>query len=283
MNRDDARTNLILTRAELDRCATVDIGEGRACYFTAPTPGKESANEDALALIGLDAHRGVIAMADGFGGQPAGDRASALAVTAVASTVDEAVRNGADLREAIMDSFERANEAILALGVGAASTLAVVELDGDSVRAYHAGDSEVLVVGQRGKVTLTTMSHSPVGYGLEAGWISEEDALHHEDRHLVFNMIGSPQMRIDVGPTVPLKLRDTLLIGTDGLFDNVSLPDIVELIRKGVLETAADNLAGTCRHRMIEPDDGEPSKPDDLSFALYRPRGHRRAKAASAP
>jgi serine/threonine protein phosphatase PrpC len=236
-----------------------------------------------LALIGIDSERGVIALADGFGGQPSGDHASELAVRAVGSTVRDAVRDGADLREAIMDSFERANEAVLALGVGAATTLAVVEIDGDGVRAYHAGDSEVLMVGQRGKVKLTTMAHSPVGYALEAGWISEEDALHHEERHLVSNMIGSPEMRIDVGPTVTMQPRDRLLIATDGLFDNAGLPEIIEIIRKGPLESAVTDLARSCHRKMTEPCDGEPSKPDDLSLVLYQRQHYSDLQAGGGP
>lgn len=270
MAQDGSQSELILIRTELEGCQAVRLGAGCACYFTSRMPAKESPNEDSLALIGLDSNRSVIALADGFGGQPAGDRASELAVTAVASTVRAAVRNGADLREAIMDGFEQANKAVLALGVGAASTLAMVEIDGDRVRAYHAGDSEVLLVGQRGRIKLTTIPHSPVGYVLEAGWISEEDALHHEDRHLVSNMIGSSQMRIDVGPAVTIRPHDRLLIATDGLFDNAGIPEIVELIRKGQVEAAVTNLVRTCHRRMTEPCDGEPSKPDDLTLVLYR-------------
>ena len=283
MAQDGSQPDLIVTRSELDGCRAIRVGPAWACYFTTPAPGKESANEDSLALIGIDSSRGVIALADGFGGQPAGAQASEMAVKAVASTVHEAVRNGADLREAIMDSFEQANGAVLALGVGAASTLAVAEIDGDCVRAYHAGDSELLMVGQRGKVKLTTMPHSPVGYALEAGWISEEEALHHEERHLVSNMIGSPDMRIDVGPTVTMRPHDRLLIATDGLFDNAGVPEIVELIRKGRLQDAVTTLARCCHHRMTEPCDGEPSKPDDLSLVLYGRQRYSDLRAGDAP
>jgi serine/threonine protein phosphatase PrpC len=114
---------------------------------------------------------------------------------------------------------------------------------------------------------------------LEAGWISDDDALHHEERHLVSNMVGSPQMRIDVGPMVTLRPRDTLLVATDGLFDNAGLSEIIELIRKGPLTGAGESLAGSCHCRMLQPQQGEPSKPDDLSLVLFRLQtcpGHRR-------
>ena len=39
---------------------------------------------------------------------------------------------------------------------------------------------------------------------VEAGWLDEEEALHHEDRHIVSNMIGAPNMRIEIGSVVRL-------------------------------------------------------------------------------
>ena len=79
MGQEDSKADLILARTELEACQGIRVGAGYACYFTARTPGKESANEDSLALVGIDPNRGVIAVADGFGGQPAGDQASELA------------------------------------------------------------------------------------------------------------------------------------------------------------------------------------------------------------
>ena len=136
MTQDSFQTDLVVTRTEFDGCREVQLGVGHVCYFTTRAPGKDSANEDSLALVRVDSGRGVLAIADGFGGQPAGDQASELAVKTVASTVQRAALNGQDMRVTVMDSFELANEAVLALGVGAASTLAVVEIDGDVVRAY---------------------------------------------------------------------------------------------------------------------------------------------------
>ncbi len=30
--------------------------------------------------------------------------------------------------------------------------------------------------------------------------MKEEDAIHHEERHVISNVIGSDQMRIEIGP-----------------------------------------------------------------------------------
>jgi len=272
MPAPDDTSEIMLAATDLEHCELVAVAAGSAAYYTARLPGTESCNEDSLAVLGVDDRRAVLVVADGFGGQPAGDRASALAVSAMASCVTEAAGRATELRSAIMDGFERANAEVLNLGVGAATTLAVVEIDGDRVRAYHAGDSEVVLVGQRGRVRLSTMAHSPVGYALEAGWLSHADALHHEERHFVSNMIGTPDMRIDVGPPVKMRPRDRLLIATDGVFDNAGLGEIIETIRKGPLLASAALLVDRCRERMMRRRDGEPSKPDDIALVLYRNR-----------
>ncbi len=165
---------------------------------------------------------------------------------------------------------------VLDLGLGAATTLTVVEIDGMRIRPYHVGDSPALVVGQRGQIKLQSISHSPVGYGLEGGFIDEKEARHHEERHLVSNVIGTEDMRIDVGPALKLAPRDTVLMASDGLVDNLQTQEIVDCVRKGPLENAANVLARQAGSRMRSRESGTPSKPDDLTFILFRLHERRR-------
>jgi serine/threonine protein phosphatase PrpC len=85
-------------------------------------------------------------------------------------------------------------------------------------------------------------------------------------------------MRIDVGAELRLQARDTILLASDGLMDNVHLSEIIERIRKGPLEAAAERLVALARHRMAAPATAQPSKPDDLSLILFR-----KARAPRAP
>jgi serine/threonine protein phosphatase PrpC len=160
---------------------------------------------------------------------------------------------------------------VLELGSGAATTLAVVEVQGPTVRPYHVGDSEILITGQRGRVKLQTISHSPIGYAVEAGLIAADDAIHHEERHVISNVIGSASMRIELGPAVTLAARDTVLLASDGLFDNLLQQEIVAGIRSGPLREALGGIVSEARRRMTEPQEGLPSKPDDLTVVAYRP------------
>ena len=67
------------------------------------------------------------------------------------------------LRTAILNGIEAANDAVLALGNGSATTLTVVTIEGKIARSYQIGDSEAIVVGQRGRIRAQTMAHSPTG------------------------------------------------------------------------------------------------------------------------
>jgi len=243
---------------------------GEVVVFSGPAPGKPAANEDAAAIFVTGEGWGTLVVADGMGGMPAGEQASSLAVAELEQALATARLNGSGLRESILNGFEHANRRVQALGVGAGTTMAVVELNGQAARPYHVGDSGILIVGQRGKIKLQTIAHSPVGYAVEAGVMDEQEALNHDQRHIVSNMIGSSDMHIAIGPMVALAPKDTLLIASDGLFDNLSLAEIVDLVRKGPLLEGARRLVAACRARMNEPAAGQPSKPDDLTFILYR-------------
>jgi serine/threonine protein phosphatase PrpC len=247
----------------------LNVAGGVAAVYSARCPGKETPNEDAAAVLPVDDRHAVLVVADGLGGTTAGERASALAVRQLRRSIAQAGTEES-LRTAILDGIEQANRAVSELGMGAATTLAVVEISDGVARPYHVGDSMILAVGQRGRVKLQTVSHSPIGYAYEAGMLDETEAMHHEDRHLVSNVIGSPDMRIEIGPPLDLSAHDTLLLASDGLLDNLYQDEIIERTRKGPLTSVVRLLAGECRERMTHPREGMPCKPDDLTLVVFR-------------
>jgi serine/threonine protein phosphatase PrpC len=83
-------------------------------------------------------------------------------------------------------------------------------------------------------------------------------------------------MRIDVGAGVELRPRDTVLVASDGLTDNVHLDEIVEEVRKGGLAESAAAVVKLAEERMCGTVSGQPSKPDDLSLILFRKPGRAR-------
>ena len=267
---------LVLNGAFEPDQAEVNVAGGSAVALSRKDPGKQSENEDTAAVIPYGPGAAVLVVADGAGGLPAGKRASLTAVTTLAASLQTAMDKTMLLRTAILNGIEAANEAVLALANGCATTMTVITIEGLIARSYQIGDSEALVVGQRGLIKLQTTAHSPTGFAVEAGFLDEREALHHEDRHLVSNFLGTTDMRIDVGAGVELRPRDTVLVASDGLTDNVHLDEIIEHIRKGDLAESAAALVELAEQRMSGATSGQPSKPDDLSLIMFRKPGSAR-------
>jgi len=258
------------TQSELESPELLSLDFGKAVVFSDKSPEKDSANEDSLALFEIDKKTAVFLVADGLGSLPNADAASKLAISAIQRALKQATDNDS-LREAILDGFEKANQQILDKMPGSATTLVAIEYQNGEIRSYHVGDSMILVTGQRGKIKLQSVPHSPVGYAVESGMLDEDEAVHHEERHIVSNVVGSADMRIELGSAIKLAQYDSLIISSDGLFDNLYVDEIVDIARKGNIETAGQQLHELARQRMLSPKEGLPSHADDLSFILFRP------------
>lgn len=256
--------------AQLATPESQQLPSGLAVAYSAPAPDKKSANEDVAALVSLEPDSNVLIVADGVGGQQAGDEAARIALESIIDAVQQS-REKQSLRDSILDGIEQANRRILAMGKGAATTVVVAEIQHRQLRTYYVGDSLVLLTGQRGRLKFQNTSHSPVGYALESGFIDEEEAINHEERNLVSNVIGAAGMSIEIGPAMKLSPRDTLVLSSDSLPDNLYIDEIVEYIRTGKLENAAVRLKDVVDMRMRNPDTDYPCHSDDFTFILYRP------------
>lgn len=245
----------------------VGFAGGRVAAHVARSPSKpEGGCEDALAVLPVGEHSGVLVIADGLGGHALGGEAASIVVRTLARFVDRLGDDPDQLRTALLEAADAAHAEVQALGAGAGATLAAVVVTPRGVGPLHAGDSSVLVVGQRGRVRLQTLAHSPTGYAIEAGWIEEHEALEHDERHLISNFIGCEGMHLQLGEVRPIAARDTLLVASDGLFDNFSTDELIERIRKGPLERIARALSLEARERMLAAGGHQ----DDLSFLIHR-------------
>ena len=260
-------SRLVVIDGKMDAPEVFAIAGGQAAVFSSPSPARPDRNEDAAAVIPYGDDAAVLVIADGVGGEPGGRRASKTAINTIAATLSDAHRRDLRLRNAILNGIEAANAAVRDLGIGAASTIAIAGIDGGRMRPFHAGDSLIMVTGQRGRIKLETVAHSPVGFAMEAGLIDEAEAIRHEDRHIISNALGDNDLRIEMGPVLDVAQRDTVLIASDGLVDNLRTNEITEAIRKGGLKDAATRAATLAAERMTASEHG---KPDDLTLILFR-------------
>ena len=261
---------IVLTRSDDEAVTEGTAAGGSFVAYSATAPDKATDNEDTVAVLPVAADIVVLVVADGAGGLPAGKQASLTVVEALRESLRQIGGDAAQLRSAILNGLEIANEVVMNRGNGSATTATVVSIDGLVARSYQVGDSEAMVIGQRGRVRSQTTTHSPTGFAVEAGLLDQRDALHHEERHLVSNFIGTADMRIEMGSGLTLNPRDTVLLASDGLMDNVHLHEIADLIRKGPIAEAARSLTSLARRRMTVETMHQPCKPDDLSVILFR-------------
>jgi serine/threonine protein phosphatase PrpC len=266
-----AEARLYTGEADLE-IHSFDTPLGTIAIIIAACAEKPGANEDSAALIPINDDCLILAVADGVGGAPAARKAANTAVETLRESLRDVENEDARVRTTVLDGIELANRKLLDAGTGSATTVVVADIRDQQVRTYHVGDSAAWLVGQRGIIKMQTTPHSPVGFAVEAGLIHEDDALNHAELHIISNVIGSNDMRIEIGPRLPMAARDTLLLASDGLFDNVLQDEIIDIMRKGPVTDAAKELWTLARSRMDGHDTDKPSKPDDFSAILFRPK-----------
>ncbi|MCB0356045.1 MAG: protein phosphatase 2C domain-containing protein [Bdellovibrionales bacterium] len=245
----------------------MNLGLYEIISFTSKCPTKKTEpNEDAIGILPLDDGSIVLAIADGAGGYPSGEKTSYLAVQTLLDKVSELSSNKEKLRDAVIEGIESANVKIIDANLGGRTTLTVCTLNEDKSRFYQIGDSGALISGQKGALIFETLQQSPVGYGVEAGLIHEDEALSHPQLNQVNNLMGEANMSIHIGPIIALKIYDTLLMATDGILDNFSKSELIEIIRKGTLEEVISALT-----QIFLPEHKDKlRKNDDYSFILCR-------------
>lgn len=249
---------------------TLQAGGGVAEVYCAISPDKPQDNQDSLMVLQLSDDNVLIAVADGAGGIEGGRRASRLALATLRDIVTDKNSTHATLREAVIAGIEHANMAVMSATRGAATTLTVVTIEGREARVFHIGDSVALITGQRSAVKLQTVAHSPVGFAIAAGFLTEEQAIYHPERHIVSNFVGTNEMVIEVGAPLTLAKRDTILLASDGLTDNLHMSEILKMMRRGAQGETLDAIVQLASQRMTHREQHAPGKADDLAVILFR-------------
>jgi serine/threonine protein phosphatase PrpC len=99
----------------------------------------------------------------------------------------------------------------------------------------------------------------------------------------VSNLVGNADLRVEVGSALSLDVRDTLVVASDGVFDNMSPEEVIAHVRKGSLAAATQQLVDATRRRMEGAVADTPSKPDDMSVVAFRLRPAPRTFRAKPP
>ena len=249
------------------------IGPGRAACITSCGRGYKEANEDSLALIPIDDRRAALLVADGMGGENHGGVASRFLAGIVRVYAEARVSMDANVEEGLLQALKAANREMVEGLIGGGTTVAIAWIQGLRLSTFHVGDSQVLVVGRRGRIRYRTADHTPVADAVAAGVVSEDEALRHAERHILTNVVGDEEMSVETWEGIPLLPTDTVVLATDGLIDNLEEERLVRLCRKRSLPAVATALHDEAVAHMTaeDPGTGLAPKPDNITVVTYRP------------
>lgn len=258
-----------LTNFELIETQHLQIG-----YYSQRCPLKTTPNEDSIGIL-TDGKQCILLIADGVGGSPNGEVASHLATSYFVNQFKKDGKLANDLvsmRQRIVLGIEQINQKLIHEHIGARTTLTACVIAQETLQSIQVGDSSLMTCGSKGLLKHKTIEHSPVGFALAAGLLKEKEALTHPERHIISNVLGDPEMHIDIGPQIELATLDTIFLCSDGILDNYTSEELIDIIRK---ESIADVLAKlTTMIQQMRHDETLANfhKIDDASFIIARQR-----------
>ena len=225
--------------------------------------GRRENNEDNLYV---DPQGQLFVVADGMGGQAAGEIASQIAVDLIPQLYSKL--NGAvgdeDLRRGFQEIFRTVNDAILQRGhedptaQNLGTTAVVVLLLPGKAMIASIGDSRAYRLRGR-HLDCFTKDHNLAQALFDAGTITKEELANHRYKNVLFKYLGMKEAGME--PDVQffdLKPGDRFLLASDGVTGSMADEDLqseltkradpqacaVEVVRKAIENGSKDNA--TC-------------------------------------
>lgn len=194
----------------------------------------------------------VVAIADGMGGENAGEIASRISMETVKQRFSNLPQNPYSDREAcdlLEDIILNAHKdivndaAINPTHARMGTTIILAWFVKQSVHIAWVGDSRCYLL-RKGRLSLLTDDHAPVWDMVRKGKISAEEARAHPDSNFISQHLG--QKRDALKPdtkTLMLQRNDTLLLCSDGLNSMISDTQIEAVLNESTsLQNSASNL-----------------------------------------
>lgn len=212
------------------------------------------------------AARGILALvADGMGGHAGGEIASRLAADVISDTYYGSTLAPA---EALGEAFRAANRAIHEAARqqpdlrGMGTTCTALVLQGGHAFSAHVGDSRLYLL-RRERLYHLSEDHSLVREMVRQGLLTDQEARHHEDKHVILRALGiRPSVEVAVW-AAPMAVQpgDTYLLCSDGLYDLIDDDEIQEAMARPVPAEACRHLVALARAR---------GGPDNITVGLLR-------------
>ena len=194
-------------------------------------------NEDTATALTNARGNILLIVCDGMGGQNKGDLASSLAINYISQAFKDKPRfNGKFfaknwvakvIRAANAEVFKYASSGNQYQGMG--TTITLVLIVNDFMVVAQVGDSRAYSFRHR-ILTQITEDQTYVQYLYRIGEIKKEEIATHPKRHVLMNALGIyPSLDLDI--KVMPYMYDTIMLCSDGLYNNVAEKDILSIMR----------------------------------------------------
>lgn len=227
--------------------------------ITQKGPGKAE-NEDRIVIgetllsdgtMQTSLSAGIVAVADGVGGNRAGAVASRFVVQRL--TV---------LDDISQETFAGINSDLLALSESRAdysdmaTTLAGLCIRGDSATLFSVGNSRVYLLQGKKYLKQLTQDDTTLNYLLASGQLSAEEAENFSRRNEITACFGGGTARLFKIKCEPLPPLDTpFLMTSDGIHDHVSIDEMEDIIAQcGLTCSACEALIAAARANGSQDD-----------------------------
>ncbi len=187
------------------------------CFAVTERGLTRPSNQDA-AYIRSAPGGDVLAVADGMGGAPAGDRASALVIAAFERPPGAEQSPERYLRDAV-ERGQRAIEGEAALHperAGMGSTVVAALVRGGEALVAHVGDSRAYL-WRDGDLRRLTDDHSAAAEAVRDGRLDPRAVPASPLRHVLTRMVGGARSEPDVSDPFALDGDSALLLVSDGV------------------------------------------------------------------
>lgn len=211
-------------------------------------------NEDRAAFLFVGGSKtdflGVLA--DGMGGHEQGEVASAMVVDILCPGGGNAV-SGKPLKW-LEGMLQAANREIYSLSrqqeVVMGTTCTVLLINDGRFYCAHVGDSRMYLADRKG-IRQLTEDHTWIREMVRSGKITKEEAVNHPDRNLLLKALGTtPEIAPDLfGLSGRVKPGSRFLLCSDGLYEVVKEPEMLEILTGESLKQAAEALIVLAKER----------------------------------
>ena len=225
-------------------------------YYLTDTGRVRSHNEDSVTIVKNASDEYLLIVADGMGGHRAGEVASSLAVTHLGKRFSSisSIGNKIDAVNWLNDNVSEINEAIIDYAknhtdsTGLGTTLVLALYTKEYLIFGNIGDSSGFVL-KNGKLYKVTKDHTLVNLLVEAGNLTEEEAINHPKKNILMKALGSFE-KVDMDIFEVENTVDGIFLCSDGVTNMLSKESIENVLNSELkIEEKVAKLIKKCNSR----------------------------------